>query len=368
MPWLPKSVVCLSYYDRFRFRADILAALILAQQLFPLSIAIAIAVGLDPRYGVSCAAIAVFLASALGDSKIRVSAPSVVFVAVASSIVAREGISGLSLSTLLAGVLLMLFGAMGLGAAIQMLPRPVTAGFATGIAILIASQQLPHLLGIRMQMPSHQVFQGPLTLIGHGIQIKQYEVVIAVLTLILTMVGRRRFRYIPTGLIVMIVGALLVKFGHSPVRTVEILYRSNLPSFHLYGVGAFRLDLLGDILAQAFAIAVLVAIESLQAISLASSLSGERFNPDGELFVHGGVNVASAFVGGLPGSGVSSYTSENAHLGAQTPIAGILQAGFLMVFLLIMAPLIRFVPLAASRELTFNALKAVRKRAAFLCA
>ena len=116
MTWRPKFVVCLSYYDRFRFRSDAFAALVLALQVFPLAIAIAIATGVHPLYGISCAVAAGLLASALGDSKVRVTAPSVVFVAVASSIVAREGILALSLAALLAGVLLVFFGTIGLGA------------------------------------------------------------------------------------------------------------------------------------------------------------------------------------------------------------------------------------------------------------
>ena len=136
MTWLPKSVVCLSYYDRFRFRSDAFAALVLTLQTFPLAIAIAVATGVPPIYGVLCAAIAGLLASVFGDSKIRVTAPNVVFVAVASSIVAREGILALSLSTLSAGVLLVFFGAIGLGAGIRMLPRPVVVGFSTGVAVL----------------------------------------------------------------------------------------------------------------------------------------------------------------------------------------------------------------------------------------
>jgi SulP family sulfate permease len=150
---------------------------------------------------------------------------------------------------------------------------------------------------------------------------------------------------VPASLIAVTVGALLVKFGHFPVSTIESLFGSDLRSFHLHLAGAFRLGLLGSILAQGFAIAVLVAIESLQAMGLAANLTGERFTSNGEIFIQGGVNVASAFAGGLPASGVPSHTLDNARLGAQTPIAGILQAAFLVVFLLLMEPLLRFIPL-----------------------
>src|SRR5258707_5627240 len=345
MSWLPKSMVCLSYYDRFRFRSDAFAALFLALQIFPLAIAIAVATGVPPLYGVFCAAIAGLLASVFGDSKIRVTAPNVVFVAVASSIVVREGILALSLSTLLAGVLLVFFGAIGLGAAIRMLPRPIVVGFSTGIAVLVVSQRVPDLLGIGPQIVADPVPRAALTLIRYPAQIDPHTIILALSTLILITVCRRASRYIPTSLIAITTGALLVKFGHFPVRTIESLFGSDLRSFHLHMAGAFRLDLLSSILAQGFAIAVLVAIESFQAMGLAANLTGERFNSNGELFVQGVVNIASAFAGGLPASGVSSHTFDNARLGAQTPIAGILEAVSLVVSLLLMAPLFRFIPL-----------------------
>lgn len=345
MTWLPKSVVCLSYYDLPRFRSDALAALILSLQLFPLTIAIAIASGLHPFYGIYCAATAGLLSAAFGDSKIRVSAPNILFVAVASSIVAREGVLGLSLSTLLAGILLVFFGVIGLGGAIQVLPRPVVLGFSTGIAVLVVSQELPDFLGISAQILSAQTLREVPEILRHITQIEPHAVILAIAAFVLIVVCRRTFRHFPAGLMVMAMGALLVKFSHFPVRTIEALCGSNLVALGLHLAGPVRLDLLGRIIAQAFAIAVLVGLESVRAMDLASGLTGERFHPDGELLVQGGVNMASAFGGGLPASGVASYTSENAHVGAQTPVAGILLAVFLVVLLLLITPVVPFIPM-----------------------
>src|SRR6266700_2414017 len=210
MTWRPKFVVCLSYYDRFRFRSDAFAALVLALQVFPLAIAIAIASGVHPLYGISCAVAAGLLASALGDSKVRVTAPSVVFVAVASSIVAREGILALSLSTLLAGVLLVFFGAIGLGSGIRKLPRPVVVGFSTGIAVLVVSQQVPALFGIGSQIIAHPDLRAPLTLIRYPGQIEPHAIILVFSTLIL-ITACRRARHVPASLVAIIAGALLVK-------------------------------------------------------------------------------------------------------------------------------------------------------------
>ncbi len=179
-----------------------------------------------------------------------------------------------------------------------MLPRPVAVGFSTGIAILVVSQQVPALLGIGPQIIADPLPRAALTLIRYPAQIEPHTIILAFSTLILITACRRASRYIPTSLIAITTGALLVKFGHFPVRTIESLFGSDLRSFHLHLAGAFRLDLLGSILAQGFAIAVLVAIESGHAMGLAANFTGERFNSNGELFVQGGVNIASAFAGG----------------------------------------------------------------------
>ena len=145
-----------------------------------------------------------------------------------------------------------------------------------------------------------------------------------------------------------------MKFGHFPVRTIESLYGSDVISSPLLPFESFRFNLLAGILAQGFAIAVLAAIASFEAMGLAADVTGEEFNLNGELLVQGGVNVASAFVGGLPASGVSSHTFNNARLGAQTPIAGMLQAVFLVVPMLLMAGLLRFIPLSVLSALILS--------------
>lgn len=209
-----------------------IAAPLLTLQIFPLALAVAVASGIHPLYGISCAAIAGLLASVFGDSKIRVTAPNVVFVAVASSIVAREGILALSLSTLLAGGLLVFFGAIGLGAGIRMLPRPVVVGFSTGIVVLVVSQRVPDLLGISSHIVADPVPRAALTLVRYPVQVEPHAVILAVATLILIMACRIKFRHVPASLIAVTMGGLLVKFGHFPVRTMESLFGSDLRSFH----------------------------------------------------------------------------------------------------------------------------------------
>jgi sulfate permease, SulP family len=354
MTWLPKSVVCLRYYDRSRFRADAFAAFLLSLQIFPLAIAIPIAIGIHPLYGISGAAVAALLASTFGDSKIRVSAPNVIFITVASSIVARDGVMGLCLSTLLSGVLLMFFGAIRLGAAIRVLPRPVALGFTTGIAVLVVSQQLPDLLGLSSQLRTDHVIQGALAFLRNPV-IEPHAIILAFAALVLVAACRRTWRYAPAGLIVIAMGALLVRFGHFPVNAVGAFHGSS-PLFPLHLAGVLGFDSFGRIIAPAFAIAVLVAVESLHALVVATALTGETTNPDGELLLQGSANLTSALVGGVPVSGVPSHTLENARLGAQTPVGGMLQAVFLVVFLLIAAPVVRWIPFPAISALILSSL------------
>jgi SulP family sulfate permease len=356
MIWLPKSVVCLSYYDRFRFRSDLFASFVLSLQIFPICIAIAIASGLPPSYGICSAAIASFVSSAFGDSKIRVGAPNVIFVAVAANVVMRDGVAGLALSTLFAAVLLIFFGAIRVGRAVQLLPRPIVLGFTTGIAVLIVGKQIPDLLGLSMPVSNSGVpWSEPLTAFRHVIQFQPQAILLAFATLALTLASRRISRLIPMSLIIVVAGMLLVKFGHVPVRTVEA-FNGPKPWLLQPANVVLRSDLLAGILAQAFVIAVLVAIESLAAMKIAEGMTGERSNPETELLVEGGANLASALFGALPVSGISSHSFDNARFGAQTPVAGILQAFWLVTLLLVAAPLAHFIPLPVISALVLSSI------------
>ena len=183
-----------------------------------------------------------------------------------------------------------------------------------------------------------------LPIARHITEINPQAIILALTALLLVVACKQIFRYAPAGLIAVAMGTLLVRFGHFPVRTVQEFHVAS-PTLPLHPVGLLRLDLFSNVIGPAFAIAVLVAIESLQAMDSATGLTGECSNPDGELFLQGGANLASAALGSLPVSGVSSHTLESAHLGAQTPVAGILEALFLVAFLLLTAPILPFIPL-----------------------
>lgn len=342
--WLPKSVMCLRYYTACRLRSDLIAALILALEVFPACIAIAVASGQSVLNGISCAAAAGFLASALGESKIRISAPNVIFIAAASSIVGRNGIYGLSLCTLATGIWLIFLGATGLGAAVRFIPRPVVVGFSTGIAVLIVTGLLSTLLGISATLPTDQVRTGVGAVTHHLAVISPPALMLSAATLILALTCGKVSGRIPAGLVAIASGSLFVEFQHLPVQTIGAGYGSASLLFH---TSAMSFDSFGGVLAQGLPIAVLAAIESIRAEGVASSLTGECPNPGIELLVHGVANVACSFLGGLPAAGSSAFTSANARSGAQTPVAGMLQGAFLLVLLFLTAPFVRYIPVAA---------------------
>ena len=256
--------------------------------------------------------------------------------------------------------LLMFFGAIHVGAAIQVLPRPISLGFMTGIAVLVVSEQLPALLGLSSLIPTDQAGRGVVMAVRLVMDIKPLAIILAFAALVLMVVCRRTLKHAPAGLFVVVIGALLVRFGHFPVRTIESLHGPS-PMFPLPLAGVLGFSRFGRIVAPAFVIAVLVAIEALQAMQVATELTGERSNPDSELFLQGGANLASACVGSLPVSGVSSHTLENVRLGAQTPVAGILQAFLLVIFLVLAAPVVRFIPLPVMSALILSSVFGMTK-------
>jgi SulP family sulfate permease len=342
--WLPKSVVCLRYYDSFRFRSDMTAALTVAVEIFPTSIAMAIMCGLPFRNGVYGAAIAGLLTSILGRTKIQICAPSLTVLALAASIVSRGGVRDLSLTALLAGAFLLLLAATGLGAAVKFIPRSVVVGFSTGLAILIITGILPHLLGMTIAIQANDVRTGATAGIPSFSGISTPAIIMALATLILIAACRKISAFIPVSLIAMTIGALSVKFWHIPVQMIGADYGSAWPSLPSPLDQSLNFDLPGGFIAQAMAIAVLIAIESLETGKLTASLTGEHRRPRVDLFIDGAANMACSLVGGLPASGSCLYTATNARSGAQTPVAGLLQAMFQLALLLLAAPFVELVP------------------------
>jgi sulfate permease, SulP family len=309
--------------------------------------AFAISSGVAPQAGIYTAVVAGFLISALGGSRCQIGGPTGAFVVVVFGIIAKHGIDGLYMCTLMAGVLLVIMGVTGMGNAVRFLPRSVVIGFTNGIALLIASTQIKDLLGLRIDHASG-VFLPRLIEIGRALPtVSPAAAALGVGALAIVLLCQRYFPRVPGAIVALIAGTLAVRFLHLPVETIGTRFGgipSGFPAFH---VPRFRPEMIQPLLSPALTVAMLGAIESLMSATVADRMSGDRHNPNVELLAQGIANIASPLVGGLPATGAIARTATNIRAGAKTPVAGIIHALTLLAVLLFAAPLARSVPLAA---------------------
>jgi SulP family sulfate permease len=343
--WLPKSVLLIRQYSRDAFIADLLAGLTVGLVALPLAMAFAISSGVPPQSGIYCAIVAGFLISALGGSRHQIGGPTGAFVVVVADIVATYGLDGLFMCTMMAGVMLILLGATGMGTAVNFIPRPVVVGFTNGIGVLIASTQIKDFLGLRVDVPS-EFWPRMVTLARNARDYSFPAAALGVATVATLIVWRRYVPRVP-GYIVALVGgtAAVVVFGLQ-VETIGTRF-GGIPSGwpHLV-VPTFRADLIPVLFRPALTVAMLGAIESLMSAVVADRMAGDRHNPNVELIAQGIANIASPLVGGLPATGAIARTATNVRSGARTPMAGIIHALTLLTILLVAAPAARFIPLA----------------------
>ncbi|HKF20916.1 MAG TPA: SulP family inorganic anion transporter [Candidatus Angelobacter sp.] len=348
LKWVPKSVIALRNYSRQAFVSDLIAGVTVGLVALPLAMAFAIASGVPPQAGLYCAVIAGFLISALGGSRVQIGGPTGAFVIVVSGIVARYGIDGLFTCTGIAGIMLVLLGATGLGSAVKYIPRPVIVGFTNGIAVVIASTQLKDFLGLRIDhVPGD--FLGRLEAVAQNLRTVSFdETALALLALVVILVFRKYVPRVPGYIVALAVGTALVVVFRLPVATIGTRFGgipSGLPALR---PPQFRPDLVRHVLSPAITVAILGAIESLMSAVVADRLfgHGEKHNPNVELIGQGVANFFSPLMGGLPATGAIARTATNIRCGAQTPVAGMIHALTLLAILLFAAPLAKFIPLA----------------------
>ena len=343
---LPKSVEAFRAYRAAWLPGDLIAGVTVGLVALPLAMAFAIASGLPPQNGIYTAVVAGFVISAFGGSRTQIGGPTGAFIVVVAGIVATYGIDGLFMCTLMAGVILMLLGLTGLGAAVKYIPRPVVIGFTNGIAILIASTQLRDFFGLTTgEMPGE--FLARLeTLASAASTISPAATAVGIGTLAAILGLRRASRRIPGSIIALLLGSALAWAFGLPIETIGSRFGdvpSGLPPIR---IPAFRPDLILTLLSPALTVAMLGAIESLLSAVVADRMSGDKHDPNVELTAQGIANVLSPLVGGLPATGAIARTATNIRSGAHTPVAGMVHALVLLVILMIAAPLAGHVPLA----------------------
>lgn len=327
--------------------ADALAGLTVAIVALPLSMAIAIASGVPPARGLYTSIVGGSLVSALGGSRFQIGGPAGAFIVLVAGTVAAFGVSGLWVATFLAGVILLLGGLLRLGTFIQYIPYPVTVAFTAGIASIILASQLKDLLGLTLASEPGPIVPKLMALARALPTFNRYALTTAALA-VATIVAVRRWRpHWPSYLIAVCLGAVVATSGHWPLETIGTRFGGiarTLPAPHWPDLSP---PVLLRMLPTALSFALLGGIESLLSAVVADSMSGRRHRSNCELIAQGVANIASSIFGGICVTGTIARTATNVRAGARSPLAGIFHALYLLVFVLIAAPLAQYVPLSA---------------------
>lgn len=343
---LPKSLDCFRTYSVKTFVSDLIAGVTVGLVALPLAMAFAISSGLSPQTGIYTAVIAGFLISALGGSRVQIGGPTGAFVVVVSSIAAKYGFDGLLICTIMAGVILVVMGLTGTGAAVKFIPRPIIIGFTNGIALLIASTQLRDFFGLNMAIVPSDFLPRMQALAANASSLSWQATAVAGLAL-LTLVVFRLFRpAIPASVGVLILATGAVSLLGIPVETIGSRFGSIPAGFPPFHAPVIHWGNLGNLFTPALTIAMLGAIESLMSAVVADRMIGDTHNPNVELVAQGVANMVAPFFGGIPATGAIARTATNVKSGAKTPVAGMIHALVLLMILLFAAPLARFIPLS----------------------
>ena len=341
----PKFFSVIKNYTREQFMKDVIAGLIVAIIALPLSIALAIASGVNPEQGLYTAIIAGFFISFLGGSRVQIGGPTAAFVVIIYGIIAEHGIPGLIIATLLAGVMLILMGLFHFGDLIKFIPKTITIGFTLGIAIGIVVGQIKDFLGLNMGAVPAEFFE-KLIAYGHNLSSISYiTLAIGVLALLIQIFWSKVSKKIPGSLVAIIVTTLLVAIFKLPVKTIGDLYtiKAGLSSFSM---PVLSLSLVREMILPAFTIAMLAAIESLLSAVVSDGMIGSKHKSNAELVGQGVGNILSALFGGIPATGAIARTAANVKNGGRTPVAGMVHALTLLLILLFLMPYASYIPMS----------------------
>ena len=362
----PKLFECLREYNGQKLVNDLIAGLIVAIIALPLSIALAIASGVSPEQGLYTAIIAGFVIAFLGGSRVNISGPTAAFAAIVAGIVAQHGLSGLVIATIFAGVLLILMGVFRIGSLIKYIPMTITVGFTAGIAVTIIVGQIKDFLGLTYPAGMATVetldkIKAVALSIGtvnwDALIVGMVGMAILILFPMLGKIGGPKFRNviskIPPSIIAVIAGILLVSFTPLKVNTIGTLYPDLKAGFPTPGLPSFSFDTLIAVAPSAFTIAILASIESLLSCVVSDGMIGDRHNSNTELIALGIGNIASGLFGGIPATGAIARTAANVKNGGRSPVSGMVHAVVLLLFLLVLMPLAKLIPMPIIAAILF---------------
>jgi SulP family sulfate permease len=359
----------LKSYSGKQLASDIVAGIIVAIIALPLSIALAIASGVSPEQGLYTAIIAGFAIALFGGSRVNISGPTAAFATIVAGVVASHGVSGLVIATLLAGVMLILMGICHFGSLIKYIPVTITVGFTGGIAVTILVGQIKDFLGLTFASGTNAIETGEkLEAILHSIDtFNPYALLVGGIGLIILILwpilgcikklGKVAvvLGKIPPSIIAVVVGIVLVEFTplKGQVNTIGSLYPTLSSAFPTPALPVFEFETIKAVLPSAFTIAILAAIESLLSCVVSDGMIGDRHNSNTELIAQGIGNVCSGLFGGIPATGAIARTAANVKNGGRSPIAGMVHAVVLALFLVVLMPLAKMIPMPIIAAILF---------------
>lgn len=350
----PMLLSSLKSYDKSQFVKDVTAGIIVAIIALPLSIALALASGVGPEAGIFTAIVAGFVISALGGSSVQIAGPTAAFATIVAGIVAHDGMDGLIVATILAGIFLILMGLCHFGSLIKFIPFTITTGFTSGIAVTIVIGQLKDFFGLTYPngVKPIETVEKFEAVINNFSTINMDAVIVGGVSLAILIIALYIFKRIPGSLLAVIAGILMVQFLPLKVNTIGNLYTiSNaLPSLRF---PSLSLNIIQNALPNALTIAVLAAIESLLSCVVADGMINGKHRSDMELVAQGAGNIASALFGGIPATGAIARTAANIKNGGKTPIAGMVHSITLVIVLVVLMPYAGMIPMPTIAAILF---------------
>lgn len=342
----PKLLSVMKTYNKDQFIKDIIAGLIVAIIALPLSIALAISSGVSPEQGLYTAIIAGFFISLLGGSRVQIGGPSATFMVVVYGVVASHGTEGVLITTILAGIILILFGLFKLGSMIKYIPYPITVGFTSGIAVTIFSSQIKDFFGMNIGAVPTEFIEKWVFYFQSFDKASLLPFLIGALALGILILWPKINKRIPGSLIAIIVTTILVSVLKLDVQTIGSQYANLSSSFPMPSIPHFTWAKIQELLPPAFTIAFLCSMESLLSAVVSDGMIGSKHRSNMELVAEGVANIASGLFGGMPATGAIARTVANIKNGGRTPIAGIVHALTLLFILLVLMPLVKLIPLS----------------------
>ena len=350
----PMLLTCLKSYVKSQFIKDVTAGIIVAIIALPLSIALALASGVGPEAGIFTAIVAGFVISALGGSCVQIAGPTAAFATIVAGIVARDGMDGLIIATIMAGIFLILMGLFHFGSLIKFIPYTITTGFTSGIAVTIVIGQLKDFFGATYPdgVKPIETTEKMKAFVQNISSVNTDALIVGIVSLAILILAPYIFKKVPGSLIAVIVGILMVQFLPLKVSTIGNLYTisNSLPSFHM---PAIRFSTISASVSNAFTIAVLAAIESLLSCVVADGMINSKHRSDMELVAQGAGNIASALFGGIPATGAIARTAANIKNGGRTPIAGMVHSVTLITVLVVLMPYAGMIPMPTIAAILF---------------